>query len=49
VARDEIYLNIDAAHRGLGTMHSVPDTAEACRLLAREYRFTYSLRAMPGA
>ena len=43
--RDEIFLNIDARHRGLGTMHSVPDTAEGCRLLEREYRFAYSLRA----
>jgi beta-galactosidase len=42
--RDEVYLNIDAAQRGLGTMSCGPDTLEQYRLLEREYRFSFTLR-----
>ena len=44
VPREEIFLNIDAAHRGLGTLSCGPDTLERYRLLARDYRFAFSLR-----
>jgi beta-galactosidase len=40
----EIYLNIDAAQRGLGTLSCGPDTLERYRLLEREYRFAFGLR-----
>jgi beta-galactosidase len=49
VPRAEIFLNIDAAHRGLGTLSCGPDTLERYRLLEREYRFAFTLRAVPGA
>lgn len=44
IPREEIYLNIDGKHRGLGTDQCGPDTPKTCRLLERDYRFTYSLR-----
>jgi beta-galactosidase len=44
--RQEIFLNLDAAHRGLGTGSCGPDTLETYRLLEREYRFTVTLRAL---
>ncbi len=43
--RREIFLNIDGAHRGLGTLSCGPDTLDRYRLLEREYRFSFSLRA----
>jgi beta-galactosidase len=43
--RAEVYLNIDAAQRGLGTLSCGPDTLERYRLLEREYRFAYRLTA----
>jgi beta-galactosidase len=46
--RAEIFLNIDAAQRGLGTLSCGPDTLERYRLLEREYRFAFSLRAIGG-
>jgi len=42
--RREIFLNIDGAHRGLGTLSCGPDTLDRYRLLEREYRFAFSLR-----
>jgi beta-galactosidase len=44
--RPEVILHLDGAHRGLGTASCGPDTLEEYRLLAREYRFTYRLRAV---
>jgi beta-galactosidase len=41
---EEVYLNIDAAQRGLGTFSCGPDTLEHYRLLEREYRFAFRLR-----
>lgn len=41
--RPEVYLNLDAAHRGLGTGSCGPDTLPQYRLLASEYRFAYRL------
>ncbi len=41
--RPEIYLNLDAAQRGLGTASCGPDTLPHYRLLARNYRFGYRL------
>jgi beta-galactosidase len=46
--RAEVFLNIDAAQRGLGTLSCGPDTLERYRLLEREYRFGFSLRALAG-
>jgi beta-galactosidase len=42
--REEVFLHIDCAHRGLGTGSCGPDTLERYRLMEREYRFTYMLR-----
>ncbi len=42
--RPEVYLNIDAAQRGLGTLSCGPDTLERYRLLESEYRFAFRLR-----
>jgi beta-galactosidase len=47
--RSDIFLNIDAAQRGLGTLSCGPDTLERYLLLEDEYRFAFTLRAMPGA
>ena len=41
--RPETILNLDTAHRGLGTASCGPDTLEKYRLLEKEYRFNYSL------
>ncbi len=46
--RPEIFLHLDAAHRGLGTLSCGPDTLDRYKLLEREYRFTVSLRAGAG-
>jgi beta-galactosidase len=46
--REEIFLNIDAAQRGLGTLSCGPDTLERYRLLEREYRFGFTLRVKEG-
>ncbi|HVA92375.1 MAG TPA: glycoside hydrolase family 2 TIM barrel-domain containing protein [Chloroflexota bacterium] len=42
--RDEVFLHLDAAHRGLGSLSCGPDTLPRYRLLDREYRFSYILR-----
>jgi beta-galactosidase len=44
VPRDEVFLNLDVAHRGLGTLSCGPDTLPRYRLLDREYRFSFILR-----
>ena len=44
--RREVLLNLDAGQRGLGTASCGPDTLPAYRLLADEYTFGYSLRAV---
>jgi beta-galactosidase len=44
--RPEVFLNIDAAQRGLGTLSCGPDTLEQYKLLDREYQFSYTLRAL---
>jgi len=46
--RPEIFLNIDGAHRGLGTLSCGPDTLDRYRLRERAYRFAFSLRATTG-
>jgi beta-galactosidase len=47
--RAEVYLNIDAKHRGLGTQQCGPDTPERLRLLEQEYHFGYSMRVLTQA
>jgi beta-galactosidase len=42
--RDEVILNLDYAHRGLGTASCGPDTLEQYRLLESEYNWAYRLR-----
>jgi beta-galactosidase len=42
--RDEVFLNLDHAQRGLGTASCGPDTLEQYRLLDSEYDFVYRLR-----
>jgi len=44
--RTEIILNLDAAHRGLGTASCGPDTLEKYKLLEKDYRFGYTLRIL---
>jgi beta-galactosidase len=44
--RPEVYLNLDAAMRGLGTASCGPDTLPQYCLSASEYNFTYYLRAV---
>ena len=46
--REEVFLNLDTAHRGLGTLSCGPDTLPRYRLLDREYRFTAILRSKTG-
>jgi beta-galactosidase len=46
--REEVYLNIDAAQRGLGTLSCGPDTLERYRILEREYRFAFRLLPVIG-
>jgi beta-galactosidase len=43
--REEVYLTIDAAQRGLGTLSCGPDTLDQYKLLEREYRFSFTLTA----
>jgi beta-galactosidase len=43
--RPEVILNLDAAHRGLGTASCGPDTLDKYKLLASDYAFSYRLRA----
>ena len=43
VPRPEVMLNIDCAHRGLGTMSCGPDTLEKYRLLNQNYTFSWQL------
>ncbi|MGE5221115.1 MAG: glycoside hydrolase family 2 TIM barrel-domain containing protein [Omnitrophica WOR_2 bacterium] len=42
--RPEVMLNLDAAHRGLGTASCGPDTLDQYRLLETEYRFIYRMK-----
>jgi beta-galactosidase len=49
VPRPEIFLNHDAAHRGLGPLSCGPDTLPGYQLPASDYRFTFSLFALDGA
>jgi beta-galactosidase len=42
--RAEVILNIDGAHRGLGTGSCGPDTLDKYRLLKPVYRFAYYLK-----
>jgi beta-galactosidase len=42
--RDEVFLNLDHAHRGLGTASCGPDALEQYRLLESEYNWVYRLR-----
>lgn len=44
--RPEVYLNLDAAHRGLGTASCGPDTLPQYRLLDRVYRFGWTMRVL---
>ncbi len=44
--RAEVFLNLDAAHRGLGTLSCGPDTLERYRLMERDYRFAYWMRIL---
>jgi beta-galactosidase len=44
--RPEVYLQLDAAHRGLGTASCGPDTLERYQLREHEYRFTYRLKTL---
>ena len=44
--RPEVFLNIDAAQRGLGTLSCGPDTLDQYKLLDREYQFSYTLRVL---
>lgn len=46
--RPEVILNLDAAHRGLGTGSCGPDTLPQYRLLARDYWFAYRLVLLVG-
>lgn len=46
--RPEVFLCLDAAHRGLGTNSCGPDTAERFRLPAGDHRLAYSLRPLPA-
>ena len=43
-AREEVYLSIDHAQRGLGTASCGPDTHPRHRLTRPSYRFSYMLR-----
>ncbi|MBI4788767.1 MAG: DUF4981 domain-containing protein [Chloroflexi bacterium] len=44
--RAEIFVNLDAAHRGLGTASCGPDTLDEYRLLKSNYRFAFRLRVV---
>ena len=44
--RAQVILNLDGAHRGLGTASCGPDTLADYRLLARAYQFTYRLQIL---
>lgn len=46
--RPEVILNLDAAHRGLGTGSCGPDTLPQYCLLARDYWFAYRLALLVG-
>ncbi|NJK90926.1 MAG: DUF4981 domain-containing protein [Blastochloris sp.] len=43
-ARSEVYLHLDAAHRGLGTASCGPDTLEPHRIRGRVYSLNLTLR-----
>ena len=44
--RAEVILNLDGAHRGLGTASCGPDTLERYCLLESDYQFTYCFRVL---
>jgi beta-galactosidase len=44
--RPEVFLTLDAAHRGLGTGSCGPDTLEQYQLLKKEYRFSFVLQTV---
>ncbi len=44
--RAEIILNLDGAHRGLGTASCGPDTLDKYRLLEPVYQFVYVLKSL---
>ena len=44
--RAELFLNLDAVHRGLGNLSCGPDTLEQYRLMDSAYRFGYRMRAV---
>ena len=44
--RDEVYLSLDVAQRGLGTASCGPDTGRQYRLLDERYEFAFALRAL---
>jgi beta-galactosidase len=44
--RPQVILNLDGAHRGLGTASCGPDTLAAYRLLERAYQFIYRLKIL---
>lgn len=44
--RAEVFLNLDAVHRGLGTLSCGPDTLEQYRLMDSAYRFGYRMRVV---
>lgn len=43
-ARPEVILNLDAAHRGLGTQSCGPDTLEQYQIQKKEYHFTFRIK-----
>ena len=42
--RPEIFVHVDLAHRGLGTLSCGPDTLPGYRIGPGRYRFTWTLR-----
>lgn len=44
--KDEVFLNIDMAMRGLGTLACGPDTLEPYKLNSAKYSFIYKLKAI---
>jgi beta-galactosidase len=45
VARPEVIVHVDVAHRGLGTLSCGPDTLPRYRVGPGRYRFTWMLEA----
>ncbi len=44
--RPEVFLNLDAAHRGVGTASCGPDTRESFRLSGNRFRWSYCLQGI---